>query len=67
MEDLKKSIYITINYTSMRKQFKTLDESKDERPIIEYQGVSSRIIDGFACAFLFNFFLQKVADDQMMK
>lgn len=31
----------------MRKQFKTIEGSKEERSIITYQGVVSRIIDGF--------------------
>ena len=51
----------------MRKQFKTIDDSKEERPIIQYQGVSSRIIDGFATAFLLHFFLEKVNADKSMK
>jgi hypothetical protein len=32
----------------MRKQFKTNDNNKEERRIITYQAVASRIINGFA-------------------
>lgn len=32
----------------MRRQFKTLANSKEERRIITYQAVAARIIDGFA-------------------
>jgi hypothetical protein len=48
IKDLQKSLWVTIKYTSMRRQFRTLDNSKDERKIISYQAVASRIADGFA-------------------
>lgn len=32
----------------MRKQFQTLDDSKEERRIITYQAVAARVIDGFS-------------------
>ena len=55
LDDLKKSIFLTIKYTSMRKQFPTLEGTKDERRIITYQAVAGRIIDGYSilCAFSF--------------
>ena len=49
--DLCKACDITIRYTSMRKQFRTKPNTKDERRIIEYQAVVSRIADGLALAF----------------
>lgn len=45
--DLKKSLNLAIKYTKMRIQFKTLPNSKLERPIHTYQAVGKRIIDGF--------------------
>lgn len=32
----------------MRKQFKTLPDSKEERAILTYQAVGERIVEGFA-------------------
>ncbi len=48
LKDLQKNLWITIKYTSMRKQFKTIDDSKEERRIITYQAVAARIIDGYS-------------------
>jgi hypothetical protein len=48
LKDLQKSLWVTINYTKMRRQFKTIDASKEERRIISYQAVATRIINGFA-------------------
>jgi hypothetical protein len=46
--DLKKSLALAIKYTKMRKQFKTLPQSKAERPILTYQAVGSRLIEAFS-------------------
>lgn len=48
LKDLQKSLWITVNYTKMRKQFKTNDHNKEERRIITYQAVATRIINGFS-------------------
>jgi hypothetical protein len=48
LKDLQKSLFVTINYTKMRRQFKTNPSNKQERRIITYQAVASRIINGFA-------------------
>lgn len=48
--DLSRSIHIEIKYACMRKQFKTRDD-KTERPLIEYQAISARIIDAFGLLF----------------
>lgn len=37
-----------MKYTSMRRQFQTIDDSKEERRIITYQAVAARIVDGFS-------------------
>jgi hypothetical protein len=48
LKDFQKSLWITTKYTSMRKQFRTIDDSKEERAILTYQTISGRVIDGFA-------------------
>ena len=48
LKDFQKSLWITIKYTGMRKQFKTIEGSKDERSILTYESVAARIINGFA-------------------
>jgi hypothetical protein len=54
IRDLQKSLWITIEYTKMRKQFRTIEGSKDERSIITYQAVASRIIDAFSTLLAFS-------------
>lgn len=51
LQDLAHSLYITVKYTKMRLQFSTLEKSKNERPIGQYQAVISRVTDGFATLF----------------
>lgn len=48
LKDLQKSLWIAVNYTKMRKQFNTIDKSPEERRIITYQAVATRIINGFS-------------------
>jgi hypothetical protein len=54
LKDLHKSLWISIKYTTMRKQFRTLDNKKEERSIITYQAVASRIIDAFTTFMMFS-------------
>lgn len=54
MKDLQKSLWITTKYTSMRRQFKTIPDNKEERPIITYQAVSTRLVEGFALLTAFS-------------
>ena len=51
----------------MRRQFKTQDNSKAERPIVSYQGVGSRIINGFAQLFSLAYFRQKLLTMPLVK
>lgn len=60
LQDLANSLHITVNYTSMRLQFYTLEKNKDERPIVQYQATSSRISDGFSTLFGLSYLRQKM-------
>lgn len=60
LQDLANSLHITVKYTSMRLQFSTIENSKAERPIGQYQAVTSRIADGFATLFGLSFLRQKL-------
>lgn len=46
------SLKITVDYTSLRRQFSTQENTKEERRIIEYQAVSGRIVDGFSALLI---------------
>ncbi len=46
----------------MRLQFATLEKSKAERPILQYQAVTSRIADGFATLFGLAFLRQRLVN-----
>lgn len=63
LKDLQKSLWITVNYTKMRKQFKTIDQSKEERRIITYQAVATRIINGFAQYIAFTDLYSRVVEE----
>lgn len=54
------SLLITVKYTSLRRQFSTLEDSKEERRIIDYQAVSSRITDGFSSLYMLSFLRQRM-------
>jgi hypothetical protein len=44
----------------MRTQFQTLESSTSERPIIQYQAVSSKIVDGFATLISLSYLRQRL-------
>lgn len=60
LQDLAQSLYITVKYTNMRVQFPTLEKTKNERPIGQYQAVTSRIADGFTTLFGLSFLRQRL-------
>jgi hypothetical protein len=60
LQDLANSLYITVRYTSMRLQFATLEKGKAERPIGQYQAVTSRISDGFSTLFGLSYLRQRL-------
>lgn len=60
MQDLANSLYVTVKYTNMRLQFATYEKGKAERPIGQYQAVTSRIADGFATLFGLCFLRQRL-------
>lgn len=60
LRDLANSLYVTVKYTNMRVQFATFEKGKAERPIGQYQAVTSRIVDGFATLFGLSFLRQRL-------
>ena len=65
LKDLQMSIWITIKYTTMRRQFKTLEGSKEERKIVSYQAVAARIIDAFAQLIAFSDLYTRLVENNM--
>ena len=67
IKDLMNSLHLTTRYTAMRRQFKTMDDSKEERPIVSYQAVGSRIVDGYALLFSLAYLRQKIINMPLLK
>lgn len=58
---------LTIRYTTMRRQFKTISNSKEERPISQYQAVLSRLADGITTAYALSSLYNKLKNSQNLK